>query len=413
MKPLTCDPVKLDGLSEKLIVSHYENNYGGAVKRLNSITEHLGKLDFASAPGFLINGLKREQLVAANSMVLHELYFANLGEGDGPTGALARAIERDFGSVERWRTEFTAMGKAVGGGSGWILLVSRRPADESGGGGPHAGAGALRADSRARHVRAFLPHRLWGEGGRLRRCLHAQHPLERCGGASRGVRPDVNGTLIAVAGIAFVLVSDPAFALRPYDSTDADVAKQGTFELELGPLGLRREDSKRIAVAPAVVGNFGLQGERELVIQGQREVALDRDPDEPRTSIVGNGVFIKQLLRRGALQDAPGPSFATEYGVLLPSVHGEKGTGLSVAGIASQRTEAVSVHLNAVLAWRARTRPVPRRHPRRSVCVGGAPGRRGVRRAGLRQPAHHVGARRRDLARPGRSIVRCRNSQGA
>jgi len=123
MKPLSCDPAKLKGLSEKLILSHYENNYGGAVKRLNSITEQLGKLDFASAPVFLINGLKREQLVAANSMILHELYFANLGEGDGPSGALAGALERDFGSVERWRTEFTAMGKALGGGSGWVVLV--------------------------------------------------------------------------------------------------------------------------------------------------------------------------------------------------------------------------------------------------------------------------------------------------
>jgi Fe-Mn family superoxide dismutase len=30
MKPLGCDPKKLKGLSEQLIVSHYENNYGGA-----------------------------------------------------------------------------------------------------------------------------------------------------------------------------------------------------------------------------------------------------------------------------------------------------------------------------------------------------------------------------------------------
>jgi Fe-Mn family superoxide dismutase len=123
MKPLGCDPKRLRGLSEKLIVSHYENNYGGAVKRLNSITEQLGKLDFASAPVFLVNGLKREQLVAANSMILHELYFSNLGESDGPSGALAGALERDFGGVERWRAEFTAMGKALGGGSGWVVLA--------------------------------------------------------------------------------------------------------------------------------------------------------------------------------------------------------------------------------------------------------------------------------------------------
>src|SRR5229473_1812142 len=146
-------------------------------------------------------------------------------------------------------------------------------------------------------------------------------------------------------------LSGPALALRPYDSTDADVAKQGEFELELGPVGRLREGSKRIAVVPAVIGNFGLEGNRELVIQGQRKVALDREPGEPRSAIVDNGVFIKQVLRQGALQDASGPSVATEYGVLLPSVHGEKGTGLSVAGIVSQRTETVSVHLNAALGW--------------------------------------------------------------
>lgn len=149
----------------------------------------------------------------------------------------------------------------------------------------------------------------------------------------------------------FFLVSEPALALRPYDSTDADVAKQGEFELELGPFGWRREGSKTFQIAPAVIGNFGLAGDCELVIQGQREVALDREPDEPHSSIVDNEVSIKQVLRQGTLQDAPGPSVAAEYGLLLPSIHGEKGTGLSVAGILSQRTEAVSMHLNAVIEW--------------------------------------------------------------
>jgi Fe-Mn family superoxide dismutase len=123
MKPLVCDPKRLKGLSEKLIVSHYENNYGGAVKRLNAICDQLAGLDPASAPVFVINGLKREQLVAMNSMILHELYFDGLGAGGGPGGALSEAIKRDFGSVERWRSEFVAMGKALGGGSGWVLLT--------------------------------------------------------------------------------------------------------------------------------------------------------------------------------------------------------------------------------------------------------------------------------------------------
>src|SRR5881296_3842028 len=96
MKPLSCDPSRVRGMSERLIISHYENNYGGAVKRLNLIEEKLAELDPSSAPGFLINGLKREELIAMNSMILHELYFANLGEGDGPSGALAKVLERDF-----------------------------------------------------------------------------------------------------------------------------------------------------------------------------------------------------------------------------------------------------------------------------------------------------------------------------
>src|SRR5438270_3655245 len=94
-KPLPFDPKKINGLSEKILVSHYENNYEGAVKRLNLITEQLAGLDYAKAPGFLINGLKREELIAANSMILHEVYFAGLGEPNKPAGALADAITRD------------------------------------------------------------------------------------------------------------------------------------------------------------------------------------------------------------------------------------------------------------------------------------------------------------------------------
>ena len=122
MKPLSCDPSRIKGMSERLIVSHYENNYGGAVKRLNLIDEQLAGLDFATAPGFLINGLKREQLIAMNSMILHELFFDGLGEQSEPGSSLRETLSRDFGSYERWRAEFIAMGKALGGGSGWVLL---------------------------------------------------------------------------------------------------------------------------------------------------------------------------------------------------------------------------------------------------------------------------------------------------
>jgi len=123
MKPLSCDPSRIRGMSERMIISHYENNYGGAVKRLNLIEEKLAGLDFDNTPGFLINGLKREHLIAANSMILHEVFFDGLGDESEPGADLKAALARDFGSYERWRSEFMAMGKALGGGSGWVLLT--------------------------------------------------------------------------------------------------------------------------------------------------------------------------------------------------------------------------------------------------------------------------------------------------
>jgi Fe-Mn family superoxide dismutase len=122
MKPLACDPTRIKGMSEKLLVSHYENNYGGAVNRLNAITTQLAELDFAKAPSFVVNGLKRDELVASNSMILHELFFASLGDESAPEGELRDALTRDFEGFHRWQAEFSAMGKAQGGGSGWVLL---------------------------------------------------------------------------------------------------------------------------------------------------------------------------------------------------------------------------------------------------------------------------------------------------
>jgi Fe-Mn family superoxide dismutase len=129
LKQIYCRPWTLSGLSLKLIESHYENNYGGALRRLNAITEQLESLDFATAPGHIINGLKREELVALNSTLLHELYFASMGGEGKVTSGMSKALARDFGSVERWRAQFSAMGYALGGGSGWVLL-SWMPRDQ-------------------------------------------------------------------------------------------------------------------------------------------------------------------------------------------------------------------------------------------------------------------------------------------
>lgn len=125
-QPLPFDAKSVPGLSEKLLTSHHDNNYVGAVKRLGSIRSEFRKLDLATAPAFAINGLKREELIAWNSMILHELYFAGLAAQAAPSASLAQAIEHDFGSHDRWAGEFAAMGKALGGGSGWVLLTYSR-----------------------------------------------------------------------------------------------------------------------------------------------------------------------------------------------------------------------------------------------------------------------------------------------
>jgi Fe-Mn family superoxide dismutase len=122
--PLTFSADKIKWLSEKLLTSHHDNNYAGAVKRLNAIGEQLAALDFANTPAFMLNGLKREEHIAYNSTILHELYFECLGEAPTqPSGVFAQALARDFGSLDRWKAEFAATGKALGGGSGWVILA--------------------------------------------------------------------------------------------------------------------------------------------------------------------------------------------------------------------------------------------------------------------------------------------------
>jgi len=124
LAPLFCRPWTLNGITPRLIESHYENNYGGALNRLNALTEELEALDPATAPASVISRLKRDQNTALNSTLLHELYFASLG-GDGRVvpEVMAEAITRDFGSVDRWRKEFIALASELANDSGWVLLT--------------------------------------------------------------------------------------------------------------------------------------------------------------------------------------------------------------------------------------------------------------------------------------------------
>ncbi len=122
-KPLPFDPSKLNGLSEKLIRSHWENNYGGSVKALNAIKQRLVvALEDANLPPFVYNDLKREHLLRTGSVVFHELYFHNLGGSGKPNESVSKALAAAFGSVESWEKEFKRIGAGLGGGSGWVVL---------------------------------------------------------------------------------------------------------------------------------------------------------------------------------------------------------------------------------------------------------------------------------------------------
>jgi hypothetical protein len=119
--------------------------------------------------------------------------------------------------------------------------------------------------------------------------------------------------------------SDHANAFRPFDGTDAAVAGLGELELELEPAGLLRQGAERTLIAPAAILSVGVAEAWEAVLEGQRETGLS--PASGRSSLVGNGAFLKGVVRDGVLQEKSGPSIATEVGVLLPGINDESGLG--------------------------------------------------------------------------------------
>jgi superoxide dismutase, Fe-Mn family len=123
LPPLPFQPGKLKGLSEKLIQSHWENNFGGSVKTLNAVRKKLAEaLANKDTPPFVIGGLKREHLSRVGSVVFHELYFGNLG-GNGKCGdTFQKKLAKDLGSFESWELEFRKTAQSLGGGSGWVVL---------------------------------------------------------------------------------------------------------------------------------------------------------------------------------------------------------------------------------------------------------------------------------------------------
>jgi Fe-Mn family superoxide dismutase len=181
IKPLPFAPGKLKGISEKLIVSHHDNNYAGAVKNLTKVESELAALT-KDSPAFLVAALKERELTFSNSMILHEHYFANLG-GDGkPGGAIEKAIAERWGGFGAWEEEFRATGAGLAGGSGWVIfefnLYTRRLGTRWSGNhtqNPAAGLPLLIMDmyehayqmdygaAAAKYVDAFFTNILWEE----------------------------------------------------------------------------------------------------------------------------------------------------------------------------------------------------------------------------------------------------------
>ena len=122
-QPLTFNPDKIKWLSAQSITEHHAI-YAESVSRLNAITEQLAQIDLAKAQPGEIGELKREQQGVYNSSLLHELYFECIGDAPtSPSGVFAQAISRDFVSLDRWKAEFAAMGKAMTDGKGLVILA--------------------------------------------------------------------------------------------------------------------------------------------------------------------------------------------------------------------------------------------------------------------------------------------------
>jgi Fe-Mn family superoxide dismutase len=123
-KPLPFNAAKLDGISERMITSHWQNNYSGSVGALNVVEKRLAQLaKEKDAPAYLYGDLKREEILRTGSVVLHEKYFANLGGNGKADGSARKLIEQWFGSYENWESEFRKTGQSLAGGSGWTILA--------------------------------------------------------------------------------------------------------------------------------------------------------------------------------------------------------------------------------------------------------------------------------------------------
>jgi len=144
----------------------------------------------------------------------------------------------------------------------------------------------------------------------------------------------------AIVGVCATTWVTPVLAYRPFDGTDAAVADVGEVEIEFQPIGAIRAGGTTKGLSDGIF-NYGFADRWELVLQATAQPT----PEGAGPLSVPNGAFLKYVLQPGVLQDKKGWSVATEFGPLLPEAGGS-GFGFEWNGIASQRWEWGTVHLN-------------------------------------------------------------------
>jgi hypothetical protein len=151
------------------------------------------------------------------------------------------------------------------------------------------------------------------------------------------------GAALATAALTFWCGEVEAY--RPFDGTDAAVAETGEIEIELGPVEYLRGGAERALLAPDLRINYGFISSWEAALEGKLTHGLTASASG--TSLVESQALLKGVLREGSLQEKPGPSIATEFGVLLPGINDQHGAGAVLNGIVSRRWDWGTVHLNA------------------------------------------------------------------
>ena len=112
-------------ISQEQLTLHHQKHHQAYVNSANAILERLDKARKEDAD-FDVKATLKELSFHIGGHLLHSLFWTNLapsGKGGGkPTGTVGTAIEKEFGSFERFKKEFSQAATSVEG-SGWAALT--------------------------------------------------------------------------------------------------------------------------------------------------------------------------------------------------------------------------------------------------------------------------------------------------